>query len=130
MILMLFRREFCVHLQAQFADIVLDADGEMLLGARLAHFVEHGLHHPGSELLRGKAVAPADDARCGHAQPRFAERCHDVLIQRLADRARFLGAVEHGDGMRHARDGRQQVFGREGAVQTHLEHANLLAASQ
>ena len=68
-----------------------------------AELCEDREHHWRRELLRGKPVATADDrdaARLGFepsGQLRFAQCGHDVNVQRLADSARLLGAVEHGD---------------------------------
>ena len=81
--------------------IVVDADGEVILGHRLGEVVEDRLDHGGSEFLGGEAVAAADEA--GHGGDfaggeAFGQRGQDLLVERLAEGAGLLGAVEHGDG--------------------------------
>ncbi len=59
-----------VVLQAGVGDVVVDADGEVVLGRRLRQLVEHRLDHGRGELLAGKAVAPADDLHAaGRSRP-------------------------------------------------------------
>ena len=58
--------------------------------------VVHGLDHGGGELLGAQAVAAAHDLDVMRGR-HSAAAVHDVLIQRLAQRAGFLGAVQHGD---------------------------------
>ncbi len=82
--------------------IVHDADGEMILRTGLCERVEDRLHHPGRELFGRQTVSPSHDDRFGGERrrtvgSRFGEGGDHVLIQRLADRARFLGAIHHGD---------------------------------
>ena len=76
-------------------------------GSALCQLVEDALDHRRRELLGGQAVAPADDAGAGagagaggssdSAQSASLQGGDDVLVQRLADAAGLLGAVEHGD---------------------------------
>ena len=69
-------------------------------GAGLLELVEDGLDHGRGEFLGGQAVAPADDPGHREGPARgygLGQRGHHVLIERLADRARLLGAVEHRD---------------------------------
>ena len=55
--------ELAVVIQAGAGDVVDDADREVVLGLRLLHLVEDGLHHRGIEFLRGEPVAAADHSR-------------------------------------------------------------------
>ena len=91
---------------------------------------EHAGDHPRRELLRGQAVAAADDPR--HHRPlavakRLGERRDRVEEERLADRAGLLRPVEDGD----VAHGRGQRLGerlrRERPVQPHLRDADALA---
>jgi hypothetical protein len=84
---------------------------------------------PGRELLRRQPVAAAGHPR--HDLPltvgvRLAEGGDDVEVERLAHRAGLLGAVQHAD-LPHGRGQRlDQRLRREGPVQPHLDHADLL----
>ena len=102
------------------------ADGEVVLGLVLGQVVIDGLDHGGVELLGAEAVAAADDEDVVLA--RLAQRGADVQIQRLAQRAGLLGAVQHGDLLAGGRDGGQEVLHGEGAVEVDLDKADLLAA--
>ena len=58
----------------------------------------------------------------------LAQRGDHVLVERLADGAGLLGAVEHGDGLdRRAAARATKSLEREGPVEADLEHADLLA---
>ena len=58
-----FGGEGWIVVEAGVGDVVVDADGEVILGLRLLSFVEDGLDHRRREFLGGQAVAAADDAR-------------------------------------------------------------------
>ena len=83
--------------------VVDDADGEVVARAsRCASSSKTALTMRRGELLRGQAVAAADHARVDRegeqaGLARLAQGGDDVEVERLADRARLLGAVEHGD---------------------------------
>ena len=85
---------------------------------------------PGRELLRRQPVAAAGHPRHDLALTvgvRLAEGGDDVEVERLAHRAGLLGAVQHAD-LPHRRGQRlDQRLRREGPVQPHLDHADLLA---
>ena len=85
-----------VVLQAGVGDVVVDAHGEVVLGRGLRQLVEDGLDHRRRELLAGQAVAAADDLASLPAG--LGQGVDHVQVERLAGRARLLGAVEHGDG--------------------------------
>ena len=79
--------------------------------------VEHRLHHRRRELLRREPVAPADDPRhlaaalVGH---RLGEGGDHVLIERLAGRTGFLGAIEHRDRLDRGGNGVEQLLAENG----------------
>jgi hypothetical protein len=54
---------------------------------------------------------------------------HNVQVQRLADGARLLGAVEHGDLLHGFRKHVEQVLCNERTVQVNLNQADLLAGA-
>jgi hypothetical protein len=60
---------------------------------------------------------------------RFRQRSGHIQIERIANRARFLGAIEHGQGTDGRRQRRQEGRPDERAVQTDLHHADLLSLS-
>ena len=94
------------------SEVVLDAQGEVILGPVLPELVEDRLDHARGELLAGKTVAASDDlARA----PCLGQGVHHVQVQRLAGRARLLGAVEYGDGLDGGRQGGGEVLHRERA---------------
>ena len=59
---------------------------------------------------------------------RLGERRDHVQIERLADRAGLLGAVQHANGAHRRRQRRQQRRSGKWPVQPHLYHADPLAA--
>ena len=86
----------------------------------------------GREFLRREAVAAADHERVDRERrqaglARLAERADHVEVERLADRARLLGAVEHRDRAHRGGQRRDEVLDRERPEQPHLQHADLLA---
>jgi hypothetical protein len=56
-------RKSGIVVQAGVGHVVLNADGEMVLGLRLLQFVEDSLHHGGRELFGREPVAPTNDER-------------------------------------------------------------------
>src|ERR1044072_2160249 len=60
--------------------------------------------------------------------PRRAERGHHVEVERVARRAGLLGSVEYGNGARARRQRGEERITRERAVESYLEHADLLPA--
>ena len=92
---------------------------------RLAfHLVEDAGDHVGSEFLGGQAVPRAVYVE---RLPRFGERGHYVLIERLTHGTRLFGAVEHNDSPGRCRDCRDEGRRREGPVEPDLHHAHLVA---
>ena len=100
-----------VHREARVRHVVVDADGEAMLGPRLLQLVEHRLGHRRIEVLRGQAVAPADDdghRRHAPRRERLGKRRDDVQVERLAERANLLRAIEDGDPLHRGRQRRQE----------------------
>ena len=109
----IFGGEVRIVVEAGVAYVVVDADGEVILGGGLCELVEDALDHGGRELLGGEAVAAADDLGHGSEGQRggvLGQDGKDVLIERLAGCAGLLAAIERGDGL----DGFGQC-GEEGA---------------
>ena len=83
-------REIWIIGQARVRHVVVNANGKVILGLRLEHFVKDALGHRRGEFFGRQAIAPADDARRGlerrdAAGERFADRCDHVHVERLAD---------------------------------------------
>ena len=74
--------------------VIHDADGEVVLRLVQQQIVEHGLDLGGGGVLAGQAVAAGVD---GGAVALVDVGGADVLVQRLANRADLLDAVQNGD---------------------------------
>ena len=63
------------------SDIIIDADGEMVLGFRFAEFIQHGFDHGWREFLGRQTVTTTNclDARLAA----LYERIDDVQVERL-----------------------------------------------
>ena len=85
--------------QAREGDVVLDADGEAVFRLELVELVVDALDHGGGEVLRGEAVASADDGDAA-----AVKRLAHVGAEGLADGRGVFAAVEDGYGP----DGRGQ----------------------
>ena len=83
------------------------------------------LDHGRREFLAAEAVASADDLDAAAA--RFAERGHDVFIQRFAEGAGLLRAVEDCDLLAGCRDRFEELIRRKRTIQTDLDETELLA---
>ena len=81
--------------EREVRDVVHDADGELALGIILLELGVDCEGISGRGVLGTEAVAAADnlDVRASGLE----EGAHDILVQRLADGAGLLGAVEDGD---------------------------------
>ena len=113
------------HREAGERDVVDDTDREVILGLVLIEVIIDSLDHRGREFLAAETVASADDLDA--AATRFTERGHDVLIQRFAEGAGLLGAVEDCDLLAGCRDRFEELVCRERTVQTDLDETELLA---
>ena len=125
--------ERAVDREAEAGDVVDDADREVRLRPWRGQLVVDGLDHRRRQLLGRQPVAAADDPRqalerrlvAGH---RLVHRGDDLEVQRLADRARLLRAVEDRDRADGLRQRGEQRLGRERLEQADLEHAHALPA--
>ena len=106
-------------------NVVVDADGEVVLRRVLREVVVDRDELARGGVLGGQAVAAADDGDVVSAG--LIEGGHDVEVYRLADRTGFLAAVENGDLLNRSRDCSGEVLDRERAVQVDLHHADLAA---
>ena len=57
----MFDLEDGIVFQAGVGHIIVDADGEVVLGLVLEHFIEDTLDHGGGEFLGGQTITPADN---------------------------------------------------------------------
>ena len=97
--------------------IVVNTDGEVVVGHGFGEIVEDGLDHRGGELLGGETVAATDEARHGGdfaGGEALGNGSQNLLIKRLSDGAGLLGAIKHGDGASRGRKRRQEVLDGEG----------------
>ena len=87
--------------------------------------VIHSLGHGGGELLGAQAVTAAYYLDvCAAA---LYQSVYNVLIQRLAQRTGFLGAVQHGDLLYGGGYSLYKSVGRERTVQADLQQTQLVA---
>ena len=98
----------------------------------LGQVVEHRLGHPRRELVGAEAVAATDDGRVAREaeQPlghRFAKGGTHVVIERLAQGAGLLGAVEHRDLLHRLRQHCGEALDVERQEQPDLDQADLFA---
>ena len=113
-------------LEGQVGDIVVDADGEVALRLFLRQLFIDGEDGCGRRILGTEAVAAADDR--DHPAG-VGQSGHDVEVERLAQGARLLRAVEIGDLLAGGRNGLEQTVGAERTVQADLHEADLLTVS-
>ena len=109
------------------ADVVDDADRDLVAGKVGLELGEHGHRHRRGELLRRQPVAPADHLRHGTVGPPAGQPGDDVEVERLADGTGLLGAIEGGDALDGGRERVDQCTGVERAVEPHRHHADALA---
>ena len=103
--------------------IVRDADGEVVL-ALGTHVVVDRDHLRGRRILTGQAVTAAQHR---DVPSLLREYRADIFIERLAVRAGFLCAVEHGDSLAGLRQRPEKILRAERTVEVHLKEADLAA---
>ena len=124
--------EIFIPIQAGMAEVVVDADREMVFRLVLPQFIEHAPDHARREFLGRESIATAHHARhpgepARSAHKGLADRRHHILVERLPVRTRFLGPVQHGDAFRRGGNDLEQCVRCERAEQTHLHHAGFFA---
>jgi len=127
-----FGGERRIVVQTGVGDVILNPDREFVLGPCLLELVEDALHHGRREFLRGNPIAPANYARVFEvARARsgkiFAKRGDNILIKRFTQRARLLGAIEHGNRSDSQRQRCHKGLCSERPIQPHLQQAKLLS---
>ena len=112
-------------------DVIDDAHAEVVHRLLLRHVREDVRAHLRREVLRTDAIAAGEDLRIlerDHAVLQtLPDRRRDVEVQRIADRARLLHAVEDRDDLDRRRKRLDEIDHRERTVQVHLEKTDLLA---
>ena len=111
--------------QREVGHVIDDTDGELAARLVLRKLGEHSERGCGRGVLRAQAVAAADDGDTRAALN--GERVQNVHVQRLADAARLLRAIEHGDLLHRLGKRRYELARHERTVQAHLHKAHLLA---
>ncbi len=126
--------EVRVKVDAGKGHIVLDADGEMILGICSCEVVKHAFSHGGGKLVRAKSI-PATDNLWPCLEGRLAG-AHGltnsgayVFVKRLADCAGLFRSVQNRDGLDCGWQRRDEAVHRKGPKQMHFEHADFLAVS-
>ena len=121
--------EFRIELQAGAGHIVTDTDGEMILRMRCGQVVEHRLGHGGGELEGTQSIAAADPhGRSGkHVAAPFVQRGAYRQVERFADRAGFLGAIQYGDAPHRLRQRLDESLHIQRLEQPDLDQADLFA---
>ena len=74
-----------------------DADGEMVLGLLLVKVCIHGVNHGRREFLAAEAVTSANDFDV--LVSGFHKRVEHILIERFAEGAGLLGAIQHREAL-------------------------------
>ena len=113
--------------QRGIGHIIIDADGEVVLGSLLLQVVVHSNDLAGGGVLGGEAVPAAHHADIAAAS--LIQSGDNIQIHRLAHGAGLLVAVQHGDPLAGGGDGGGKVLHREGTEQVDLHHAHLAALS-
>ncbi len=111
------------------AHVVVDTDGEACLRVGLGEFVVDGLDHSRREFLGRETVAAADHLRHSHlaCHHGFGNSGQGILEERFASGTRFLAAVENGNLLDSLREGCNDGFHRERAVQADVDETDLFA---
>ncbi len=110
------------YLDAGVGYVVVDAHGEAVL-LPAPGVVENGEDPGWAEFLAGKAIAASENL---HAAPAgVVEGGYDILVEGFAVVPRFLRPVEDAYGLHGFRYGGEEGGSVEGAVEAHLDNADL-----
>ena len=115
-----FRRgvDLAANGEGRICHVVHNANGEMILRLLLFEIRIDRVHHGWREFLATEAVASADDFNVPIAG--FHQRVDHVLIQRFAEGAGFLRAVEYGEALHRLWQGFDKFRRNEWAIQANL----------
>ena len=111
--------------QGGVGDVVHDAHGEVVLGGVLSQVLIHSEHALGRRVLGAQTIAASHNGLIGDAGA--GQSGDHVQVQRIAQSAGLLGAVQHRNLLGGGGDGGDQLVRAEGAVQADLHQADLLA---
>ncbi len=117
--------EVSFNVKRGVGNVVVDTNVEVVLRTVHLHVVVNSLNHSRREFLGTKTVTASDKLRHFAA---FHECRTYVHVQWIADSARFLGTVKHGNGACSSRKHSHQVVHGEWTVQTNLHEANAFAS--
>ena len=117
-------RAVLVLFEREVRHVVHDADGELMLRLVLLQFVVNSEDGSRRRILGAEAVAAAND---GSLDTCVGQSGHNVHVQRLAQRAGLLRAVEDCNLLGGSRDGCDQLVCTERTVQANLNQADFLA---
>ena len=117
-------RAVLVLFEGEVRDVVDDADGELMLGRILLQLIVDRKHGRGRRVLAAEAVTAADDGRLHAGVGQSGDNIH---VERFADGAGLLRAVEDCDLLGGSRDGRDELVRAERTVQANLHEADLFA---
>ena len=120
------RQQCRAQRQGQVGHIVLNADGEVILGRIQQQVIIHRLQLDGRGILAGQTKATCVDEGAGRIVDVGGA---DVLIEGLTDRTSLLHAVENGNLLHRLGHGGKEMLGREGTEQMYLQEAHLFALS-
>ena len=110
--------------QAGVGHVIDNADGEVVLRRVELEVVENSLDVGRRELLGAQTVAAADDLDLAAF---LSEGGADVEVERLAQRAGLLGAVEDSDALAGRRNRGDETLGVERTIQVNAHQTDLLA---
>ena len=108
-------------LDGQVGHVVPDAHGEVVVPVP-GQVLEDGVHVRRGGVLGGQAVPAADDPDL--VEVALVEHGRHIQVQRLAEGAGLLGAVQHRQALEGVGQLRQQVPSGEGPVEVDLQHAH------
>ena len=111
-----------IQIKRQMGHIVGDADGKLSLGAGRCHVIVNSENVGRRGILGSQTVTAACNLRLYALSGACGD---DVLIQRFAQAAGFLGAVQNGNVLDCLGKRGAELFSRERAIQADLQQADL-----